>query len=209
MPAEYAGTPEVQMWGVGTEIDATVAAQGGTINLGGTGTSTVVGAYRQLETTGATAVPLSQLNTQTTLSAAQPCTVRARMRGQVTSPGGGDQLGIYIQDNGTSALALQRGTTSFAFRNGSGLAIRSEDSLAGSTPGSVLPNTSSSPTSIEVVSPSRVAITSLFRDGDLYHSVRRGADTTAGTRVGFNIANISGASTVITLQVQNWYVLTW
>jgi hypothetical protein len=209
MPAEYAGTPEVQMWGVGTEIDATVAAQGGTINVTGTGTSTVVGAYRQLETTGATGNPLSDLVTQTTLSAAQPCTIRARMRGQVATPGTGDQFGIYMQDSGTSALPLQRASTSFSFRNGTGLAIRSSESLSGATPGSVLPTTAASPTSIEVVSPSRVGIAALYRDGNLYHSVRRDADTTAGTRVGFLTVNTNGASTVITLQIQNWYVLTW
>jgi hypothetical protein len=59
------------------------------------------------------------------------------------------------------------------------------------------------------VSPSRVGITALYRDGDLYHSIRRGADTTAGTRIGFLAVNTNGASTVVTLQIQNWYALTW
>jgi hypothetical protein len=209
MPAEYAGTPEVQFWGVGTEIDATLVAQGGAITLVGTGTSTVVGAYRQLETTGATGVPVSALAAQATLSTAQPCTIRARVRGQVTSSGGGDQLAIYIQDNGTSALALQAASASFAFVDGSNRTIRSTQSLEGSTPGSSLPSTSSSPTSVEVVSPSRVGITAFYRDGNLYHSIRRNADTTAGTALKFQVANFAGASTVATLQIQNWYVLTW
>lgn len=213
-PLEYAGTPEVQMWGAGGESNATLATQGATITQGGTGAVSASGAFTQLSLTGATSVPFARVMMQTTLATAQPCTVRARVRGQITNPGtNGDQFGIYIGDNGTNVLILQRASGGFAMRDGflEALPIRSADSLNASSSGTALPNTSTSPASIEAISPNRIDVSVLYRDGTLIHSVRRNADTTAlgGSLVGFSAANIAGASATLTLQIQKFYVLTW
>jgi len=198
------GTVLLRSYLVGTEANRT--GTGFTDVIAGAGSSIAgnVSSYTRSTTGAVTSANASLQTTGLSLADGQQVYMRAQIRGL---PGTAGSIGIFAGDGFHVSTPRQVGTATFAFDTGVGAQLNTAVRRSG---GAALPNSSSTPTLIEMLDEGRTVTSTVFRDGGFYHTALRNQVAIGSSFTGFLNATATAVSPVIAgiMDLKNVIVVT-